>query len=79
MRGFVGEFGVPDNDPRWLVTMDRFLTYLKTNDIGGTYWAGGPWWGDYKLSIEPKKADETTKGTAFIDRPQMLVLQQYSG
>jgi len=79
VRGFIGEFGVPDNDPRWLVTMDRFLGYLKANDIGGTYWAGGPWWNDYILSIEPKKADATTKGTALIDRPQMLVLQQYAG
>ncbi len=75
VRGFVGEFGIPANDPRWLDTMKRFLDYLNENQISATYWAGGPWWGDYPLSIEPQKGD----AGAAIDRPQMLILRRYVG
>ena len=71
VRGFIGEFGVPATDARWLVTMDRFAKYLSENNVPSTYWAGGPWWGDYPLSIEPSDAG--------VDRPQMLVLRQYAG
>ena len=70
VRGFIGEFGVPDNDPRWLVVLDNFLAAMKQNGIGGTYWAAGPWWGDYPLSAEPRKGK---------DRPQMEVLELYAG
>jgi endoglucanase len=81
VRGFVGEFGVPDNDTRWLVTLDRFLVYLKDNNISATYWAGGPWWGKYALSIEPQDARVKTQGAPadIADRPQMLILRQYPG
>ncbi|KAA8484724.1 aryl-phospho-beta-D-glucosidase BglC (GH1 family) [Arcticibacter tournemirensis] len=68
LRGFVGEYGVPDDDPRWLVTLDNFLNYLKSNCIGGAYWSAGPWWHKYKLAIEPVNG---------IDRPQMPVLVKY--
>lgn len=77
-RGFVGEFGVPATDARWLVTMDRFLAYLRANKISATYWAGGPWWGDYPLSIEPLGGTDAVGG-APVDRPQMLVLRSYTG
>jgi endoglucanase len=70
-RGFVGEFGVPSDDPRWNTVLDNFLSYLKANRVGGTYWAGGPWWGDYPLSIEPTNNFTT-------DKPQMRILQRYS-
>lgn len=80
VRGFVGEFGVPDSDARWLVAMDRFLKYLQQNNIGATYWAGGPWWDKYPLSIEPADArDPNANKTDPVDRPQMLVLRQYPG
>lgn len=68
LRGFIGEYGVPDDDPRWLVTLDKFLKYLKENGVNGTYWAAGPHWGKYRLAIEPKD------GT---DRPQMKILEKY--
>lgn len=67
-RGFVGEYGVPDNDPRWLTVLDNFLVALDAAELGGTYWAGGPWWGDYPLSIEPRNGQ---------DRPQMAVLTRH--
>lgn len=67
-RGFVGEYGVPGDDDRWLEAMDNFLSYLQRNNINATYWAGGPWWGKYKLSIMP---DEDG------DKPQMGVVERY--
>ena len=67
-RGFIGEFGVPDGDPRWLVVLDRFLASMEENGIGGTYWAAGPWWGKYPMSVEPRDGK---------DRPQMAVLEHH--
>lgn len=66
-KGFVGEFGIPKNDKRWLVVMDNFLQYLIDNGIGGCYWAAGRWWKDYQLSIEPSNGDQ----------PQMYVYAKY--
>jgi len=68
LRGFLGEYGVPDDDPRWLVTLDNFLGYLKQNRINGTYWAAGARWGTYRLSVAPRNG---------IERPQMKVLSKY--
>lgn len=66
--GFIGEYGIPANDSRWLVVLDNFLKYIQANDVNGTYWAGGPWWGTYPLSIEPD---------ANGDKPQMSVVKNY--
>ncbi len=67
-RGFLGEYGVPDNDPHWLVVLDNFLDTLDAAGIGGTCWATGPWWGDYALSVEPRSGQ---------DRPQMPIFVQH--
>ncbi|MDW7691366.1 glycoside hydrolase family 5 protein [Flammeovirgaceae bacterium SG7u.111] len=69
LKGFIGEYGVPSKDKRWLVPLDNFLRYLKANCINGTYWAGGPWWGEYHLSVEPEKG---------VDKPQMGILEKYT-
>ncbi len=69
-RGTVTEYGVPNNDPRWLVVLANALDTLKQSEVGGTYWAGGPWWGDYPLSSEPR---------AGQDAPVMSVLTRYLG
>ncbi|MBI1369245.1 MAG: cellulase family glycosylhydrolase [Planctomycetes bacterium] len=69
-RGFIGEFGVPDNDPRWLVVLDRFIAEMKAHNLGGTYWAAGPWFGSYPVSVQPRDGK---------DRPQMQVLDWYAG
>jgi endoglucanase len=68
LNGFIGEYGVPANDNRWLLVLNNFLSYLKENCINGTYWAGGPWWGNYILSIEP---------VLGIDKPQMSTLLKH--
>jgi endoglucanase len=49
--------------------LDGALNYMKQNNVSGTYWAGGPWWGTYLLSIEPD---------ANGDKPQMAILSKYS-
>ena len=67
-KGFIGEYGIPDDDPRWLVVLDKFLNYININGINGAYWAAGPWWGNYRLSIEPREGK---------DRPQMQILEKY--
>ncbi|MBH3439809.1 MULTISPECIES: glycoside hydrolase family 5 protein [Pseudomonas] len=67
-RGMIGEFGVPDNNPRWNLLMDNMLAYLKQNCIPATYWAAGPGWGSYFLSVEPINGQ---------DRPQWPTLKKY--
>ena len=59
---------MPDDDPRWLVTLDKALEYLSENGIGGTYWSAGSRWGDYSLAVQPVNGQ---------DRPQMSVLEKY--
>ena len=70
-RGLLGEYGVPDDDSRWLVTLENLLIYLRDNGVPGTYWSAGPRWGDYKLAVQP-----TNNYT--VDRPQMAVLEKYT-
>jgi endoglucanase len=64
-KGILTEFGVPDDDPRWLALAGRLLAYLAKQGIPWTYWAAGPWWANYRLSAEPKNG---------IDAPIMPVL-----
>lgn len=68
LKGFLGEYGVPGNDARWMVALDSLMKYMKDNCINGTYWAGGPIWVNYPLSVEPENGK---------DRPQMKVLKNY--
>jgi len=78
LKGVVDEFGVPDNDPRWLTVLDNALTYLEQNSdviVGGDDWSAGPWWDPgYPLSVEP-----TGTWPNVTDRPQMSVLQAHTG
>ncbi|MFY7900137.1 MAG: glycoside hydrolase family 5 protein [Chitinophagaceae bacterium] len=67
-KGFVGEFGIPKNDKRWLPVLDNFLRYLTANNISGSYWAAGPWWKSYPLSLHP---------IAGNDQPQMGIYAKY--
>ncbi|ACA17809.1 Cellulase [Methylobacterium sp. 4-46] len=74
-RLFLGEFGVAQ-DQTSLAAMDAMLGYMSQHTgawQGATYWAGGPWWGDYMFSAEP-----TGLGTSSVtDKPQMTVLDKY--
>jgi len=69
-RGFLGEFGV-SNDEKCLKTLDNMLNFIHQSDdvwLGWTYWAAGPRWGDYIFSIEPD-----VNG----DKPQMKIIEKY--
>ncbi|PTQ12339.1 hypothetical protein CLG96_07345 [Sphingomonas oleivorans] len=50
-KGFIGEFAVPNNDPRWLTVLDNFIDALAANNISSTYWGAGPWWGAYPMAL----------------------------
>ncbi len=68
-KGMVGEFAVPDTDPRWLKLMEHFLKYLSDNKVPAFYWASGKKWSGNPLSVYP---------LAQNDRAQMSVLQQFA-
>jgi endoglucanase len=69
-RGIITEFGVPNNDARWLELAQELLAFLAQERIPWTYWAGGPWWGNYPLSAEPRNG---------LDAPIMAVLTKDYG
>jgi endoglucanase len=69
-RGFLGEFAGGAN-----ATCDQAvantLAHLETNaDVwsGWSWWAAGPWWGNYMYSLEPQGG---------ADKPQMNTLAPY--
>jgi endoglucanase len=56
---YLGEYGIPNNDPRWLTVLDNFLTALDAANMPGTYWAAGELWATVPtctcslLSVQP--------------------------
>jgi endoglucanase len=69
-RLFLGEVGVT-TDQTSLTAFDGMLSYMQQHTgawQGVTYWAGGPWWGNYMFSIEPQNG---------VDKPQMGILLQH--
>jgi aryl-phospho-beta-D-glucosidase BglC (GH1 family) len=68
-QGFMGEFGVPGDDPSWLPVLSNFMAEMNKDGISGTSWGGGPWWDkSYPLLIEPQDG---------VSSPQMAILKQY--
>jgi endoglucanase len=51
-KGYVGEYGIPDSDARWLPVLDNFLIALQQAGVPSTYWSYiwgdptglNPWW-----------------------------------
>jgi endoglucanase len=71
VRGFLGEFA-GSTDSGCLVAVSNMLNYVQANTdvwMGWTWWAGGPWWGEYMFTLEP--IGSTT------DRAQMNVLEPF--
>jgi endoglucanase len=69
-RGFLGELGGGANATCFSAVNDQ-LAFLEANAdvyLGWSWWAAGPWWGDYFLSIEPANGQ---------DKPMMSVLEQH--
>jgi aryl-phospho-beta-D-glucosidase BglC (GH1 family) len=69
-KGYVGEYGVPNDDPRWNVVLENFLAYLDAEGVSGTYWAGGAWYGGSAISCHPSS-------NYTVDRAVMSVLQNH--
>jgi endoglucanase len=69
----IGEVGVPNNNANWTAELANGLAAMRAGGLQSfTYWAGGPWWGSYPLSIEP-----SWTGSAYQDAPQMAVVGRY--
>ena len=69
LRGFIGEHGAPDYSPSAVAATDNLLRYLGQHCIPSTYWAAGPWWNDYALSLDVKNGKP---------RPQLPVLLKHA-
>ncbi|HLY16098.1 MAG TPA: cellulase family glycosylhydrolase [Bryobacteraceae bacterium] len=41
---YLGEYGIPSDDPRWLTVLDNFFAALDSAGMPGTYWAAGELW-----------------------------------
>lgn len=70
-KGFLGEFGAGSSQT-CLLAVEDMLTYLDSNSeiwLGWTWWAAGPWWGNYFMSIEPNSGSSVS--------PQMAVLEKH--
>jgi len=56
---YLGEYGVPNNDARWLNVLNNFLQALDDAGMPGTYWAAGELWATVPtcpcslLSVQP--------------------------
>lgn len=62
-RGFIGEFGVPSDDPRWQVALDNMLKAMNDYGLSGTYWGAGSWFKGYNVGL----LDKAGKGKASLD------------
>ncbi len=69
-RCYLGEYGVPDSDPRWFDVLHDFLKALDDAGVSGSYWAAGEWWGNYALSVQPVN-------NFTVDRPQLPYLMAH--
>ena len=80
-QGFIGEFGVPGDDPRWQIVLDNFMNSLDAHGISGTMWTyvysdpsgKNSWWPNSK-AVDPMNI----KDTAGLTQPQMDVLSAHS-
>ncbi len=69
-RAFLGEFAGGRNQCCY-DALDDMLAFVDSNShvyLGWTYWAAGPWWGDYMFTLEPDNGQ---------DRPQMAPLSNH--
>lgn len=74
-RGFLGEFAVANitiGDGIGDEAISNMLSHVQNNAdvwLGWTWWAAGPWWGNYMFTLEPAAGGS--------DRPAMGVLRNF--
>ncbi len=70
-RGFLGEYGAPTGDSRWLTILENYMKYAGANGLSGTYWVAGAWV-DNSSDLNSVQPD----ANYTIDRPQMAVIEK---
>ncbi len=65
-QGFIGEFSVPSDDPRWQVVLDRFLQVMEENELSGTYWGAGSMFNGYDMGLIDKKGQPTPSMATLV-------------
>ena len=80
LRAFLGEFAVANSTVGDAANqigdeaINHMLDYVEANNdvwLGWTWWAGGPWWGEYRFTIEP----QNLSGDNPTDRPVMNLIE----
>ena len=74
MQGVIGEFGVPWFERRWLPVLDGFLDRAKEKQMTAVAWAGGDWWGEYPLSLQPRNDQDVGPLIAILRAAPRLSL-----
>jgi len=69
LRGIVGEYGIPENNVLWEVTLRNFLDYLQWKGIPAVYWASGPWWDNAVMTIPTYHGGK--------EKSQVSIISQY--
>lgn len=78
-KGFVGELAGGDNPTCNAAVTDMLEAIHGASDVlvGWAWWGGGPWWGDYMFSLEPKSLAGALAGDTTLDAPQMKLLSPF--
>ncbi|WP_159873976.1 cellulase family glycosylhydrolase, partial [Novosphingobium sp. 9U] len=66
-KGFIGEFGVPSDDPRWQVVLDNFLQVMNQYGLSGTYWGAGSWFNGYNVGLLDKAGKSKASLETLLD------------
>lgn len=69
---FLSEFGAGSN-ANCFQTVNNTLDFMERNPqfIGWTYWAAGPLWGDYFLSVEPGEGPQANTTWPMVLEPHV--------
>lgn len=59
-HGIIGEVGCPAN-ANWKPLLEHTINSCLKENIPVCYWAAGPWWGDYRLSVQPAENQTDTQ------------------
>jgi endoglucanase len=81
-RGFLGEFAAANSTFGSAAgqigdeAIANMLQHIENNDdvwLGWTWWAAGPWWGDYQFTLEPTNLASGNP----VDRPALATLTPF--